>query len=679
MKRLAAMGAYRLSYYLKQNGEPEYYKQYPAILTADITSQELSILEANYMENVKEDTGNLQTIYERIQPDDEAGRLAWVCLEFALLFYMEKQAGEVFAHIDALAKDGVTIGMVAKVLYGNMQFLDKFSVIREAYQRIELLLLAEYPVKKMMDVVLRADDRLIDWLSGGGTVDLLQSRFVTLYQSCAEYAGTNIWETQTKQVADAIWKFEGLEEQNVPIVVIAGDEQCGRKYIVKRVADLCGFSVIFADLIYLGNLQQILGRFRSLLREAAFRKVALCVTGLQEQNDVVAYIRILVEEYMRFSEQYECLPLFFTADKKVKVTPHTNAPVVSCSIPLPSVGQRKIAWDYFINKIFEENRFQTAELAVKMKLPIGKIEKIVKRLYCVKDEDVYDSRTVFRYCYEVLDDGRYDSIKRVESIYTLDDLKLEQSQKNIIQDICNQVEYRQKVLEDWNLRSKYAYGTSVSAIFSGPPGTGKTMAVHVMAGMLGLELFKVDLSQIVDKYIGETEKKLEEVFNKAEQSNMILFFDEADSIIGKRSEVKDSKDKYANTEVSYLLQKIEEYDGIVILATNYSQNIDAAIMRRIRFTVHFPLPDETTRKEIWKSSIPVEVPQEGIDYDYLASQFEFSGGQIKNVVLNAVFFAAAEQKALQMKHLVKALKLELTKDKKISFQESLGTYAHLGF
>ena len=160
---------------------------------------------------------------------------------------------------------------------------------------------------------------------------------------------------------------------------------------------------------------------------------------------------------------------------------------------------------------------------------------------------------------------------------------------------------------------------------------------------------------------------------------MILFFDEADAIIGKRVETKDAKDKYANTEVSYLLQRMEEYDGIVILATNYSQNIDSAFMRRIRFRVHFPMPDEKIRKEIWISSFSKETPMGDIDYDYLARQFEFSGGQIKNVVWNACFFAAKEERAVGMQHMVRAIKMELSKDKKVSFQEALGSYAHLAY
>lgn len=679
MKRLAAMGALRLSLYLKQNGEPEYYKNFPAILTDDISSDEIKLLEHNYMESIYEEAGNLNKLTQIIKPDDEEGHLAWLCFELAVLYYMEKQVGEVFNHIAHRTDAGVTLGLAAKIIYGDREFLDKFSVIRKAYNRIELIFQIKPNAGNVIDNAFYMDDRLVDWLAGENNISLLKSRFVSVYQPDDNFNEKIIWETKINRVADSIERFLKHDENRIPVVAVLGDELSGRKFAVKRIADKLGLTVIFADLIYLGDLQSFVFKWRTLLREAMFNDVALCVTGISLSEHTTAYIRIITEEYMRYLKYEGRVPLFITLDKSVKITPMIEFPVINLELPIPNVSQRKDAWDTFIDKLFAENKFNTSELAVKMKLPVGKIEKIVNRIYCSNADNPYDSRNVFKLCYQILDDGRYDGIKRVDSIYSIDDLKLEESQKSIIRDICNQVEYRQRVVEDWNLRSKYAYGTSVSALFSGPPGTGKTMAVHVIAGMLGLELFKVDLSQIVDKYIGETEKKLEEVFNKAEQSNMILFFDEADSIIGKRSEVNDSKDKYANTEVSYLLQKIEEYDGIVILATNYSQNIDSAIMRRIRFTVHFPLPDKNTRKEIWMSAFPKEVPQKDIDYEYLAEQFEFSGGQIKNVVLNSIFFAAAEDEAVQMKHLVKALKLDITKDKKVSFQDALGEYAHIVF
>lgn len=270
-----------------------------------------------------------------------------------------------------------------------------------------------------------------------------------------------------------------------------------------------------------------------------------------------------------------------------------------------------------------------------------------------------------------------NDIKRIESHLSWDDLKVDSNIKSSLERLCNQVTYRNTVLEDWHLRDKYTYGRSISAIFSGAPGTGKTMAAHVIANRLGLEIFKVDLSQIVDKYIGETEKKLEEIFKKAEKSNMILFFDEADSILGKRSEVKESKDKYANTEVSYLLQRMEEYDGIVIMATNFKNNVDHAFLRRFRFDVAFTMPSAIHRLEIWESLISDSIPHEKLDLEFLANKFEFSGAKIKNIVINAVFDAASQGGILKMSHLVQELYNEEKKEGHVISSADLKEYGML--
>ncbi|MCR4591177.1 MAG: ATP-binding protein [Lachnospiraceae bacterium] len=215
---------------------------------------------------------------------------------------------------------------------------------------------------------------------------------------------------------------------------------------------------------------------------------------------------------------------------------------------------------------------------------------------------------------------------------------------------------------------------------SGPPGTGKTMTANAIAGELSLPLYQVNLSNIVDKYIGETEKNLEKVFDYAEKSNAILFFDEADALFGTRSEVRDAKDRYANTEISYLLQRIEAYEGIVIMATNIKGNIDPAFMRRIRYVVHFENPDLDMRREIWKSLFTEDVPHDEIDIEYLASQFDkFTGSMIKSVFLNACSAAAGAGENLNMRHLVSSLKHELEKGSPVGFSsDSLGKYAYLG-
>ena len=206
------------------------------------------------------------------------------------------------------------------------------------------------------------------------------------------------------------------------------------------------------------------------------------------------------------------------------------------------------------------------------------------------------------------------------------------------------------------------------------------MAAHVLSSSLSLPLYSINLSQIVDKYIGETEKKLEEVFNIGEKSNTILFFDEADSLFGKRSEVNDSKDRYANIEVSYILQRLEQYDGIVIMASNNRNNIDEAFSRRIRYITEFQMPDEQIRMEIWKSCFSKQTPLLDIDFEFVAKEFEFSGGDIKNIALNAAFLAAQEESnGIGMIHVLRSIQMELQKSNRVQMSSKFGKYAYLLF
>jgi len=196
-------------------------------------------------------------------------------------------------------------------------------------------------------------------------------------------------------------------------------------------------------------------------------------------------------------------------------------------------------------------------------------------------------------------------------------------------------------------------GKGLIVLFTGQSGTGKTMAAEIIAHELQLDLYKIDLSQVVSKYIGETEKNMARIFHEAETSNAVLFFDEADAVIGKRTEVSDSHDRYANIETSYLLQRIEEYEGAVIMATNLRTNIDDAFTRRIRLMVDFPSPDVKSRMKIWRAHFPAEAPtSDEIDYEFLAERFQIEGGNIKNIVVNAAFLAAQNGGTISMDHLM---------------------------
>jgi SpoVK/Ycf46/Vps4 family AAA+-type ATPase len=228
--------------------------------------------------------------------------------------------------------------------------------------------------------------------------------------------------------------------------------------------------------------------------------------------------------------------------------------------------------------------------------------------------------------------------------------------------VCDRAKYRYLVYGQWGFERKLSLGKGLNVLFSGPPGTGKTMAAEVMANELQLDLYKIDLSQVVSKYIGETEKNLDRIFNAAQSANAILFFDEADALFGKRSEVKDAHDRYANIEVGYLLQKMEEYEGVAILATNLRQSMDEAFLRRLQIIVEFPFPDEAERQRIWAVIFPEEAPLgEDVEFEVLAKAIKLAGGNIKNIGLSAAFYAAGEGKIIQMRHLIEAARREYQK------------------
>jgi SpoVK/Ycf46/Vps4 family AAA+-type ATPase len=273
--------------------------------------------------------------------------------------------------------------------------------------------------------------------------------------------------------------------------------------------------------------------------------------------------------------------------------------------------------------------------------------------------------------------------RKIKPLYRWEDIVLPADPAQMLKEIVQQVRNRSLVYEKWGFDGKLSYGKGLNIIFAGPSGTGKTMSAEIIAGELQMDLYKIDLSNMVSKYIGETEKNLERIFNEAGESNAILFFDEADSIFGKRSEVKDAHDRYANIETGYLLQKMEEYDGIVILATNLRKNLDEAFVRRMHFMIEYPFPEEEDRLKIWQRSFPRDVPMgKTVDLQFMARQFKVAGGNIKNICLASAFLAAGdvEQPAealVEMHHLIRATRREFQKMGKLCTATDFGRYFSL--
>ncbi len=268
--------------------------------------------------------------------------------------------------------------------------------------------------------------------------------------------------------------------------------------------------------------------------------------------------------------------------------------------------------------------------------------------------------------------------QRVPLCHTWDDLVLPPTPRAQLRELCQQAQYRAQVMNGWGFAQKMALGKGLTALFSGPPGTGKTMAAGVIAAELGLDLYKIDLSTVVSKYIGETEKNLADIFAAAAASSAILFFDEADALFGKRTEVRDAHDRYANIETGYLLQQIEAFEGMVILASNLRKNMDEAFTRRMQVIVEFPFPSATERRRIWQGIWPAATPRRAdIDLEYLAEQVDVSGGHIRNIALTAAFLAAAEGGAVSMTHLVRATQREYEKIGRLVKPGTFGPYQHL--
>jgi SpoVK/Ycf46/Vps4 family AAA+-type ATPase len=250
--------------------------------------------------------------------------------------------------------------------------------------------------------------------------------------------------------------------------------------------------------------------------------------------------------------------------------------------------------------------------------------------------------------------------QRINSNATWDDLVLPEAPRQSLTEMAAQVRQRLKVYETWGFGVRISRGLGITALLVGPSGTGKTMAAEVLANELRLDLYRIDLSQVVSKYIGETEKNLRKVFDAAEDGGAVLLFDEADALFGKRSEVKDSHDRYANIEVSYLLQRMEDYRGLAILTTNNKEAIDTSFMRRIRFIIQFSFPGVDQRKEIWRRIFPPATPTAGLDMDKLA-RLNVSGGNIKNIALYAAFLAAEAGEPVGMSHLLRGARVEYAK------------------
>jgi len=347
----------------------------------------------------------------------------------------------------------------------------------------------------------------------------------------------------------------------------------------------------------------------------------------------------------------------------------------SAALPVPDVAVRATVWERCLTGEVPEPATLASQLAAQFRLTPGQIRAAVElarnRDLMELERPTMTSAGLAAACRAQSNHKLRELAVKIEPHYGWDDIVLPEDKLAHLREICNHVRHQYRVFGTWGFGKKLGHGKGLSVLFTGPSGTGKTMAAEVLAGDLGLDLYKVDLASVVSKYIGETEKNLSRIFAEAETSNAILFFDEADALFGKRTEVSDAHDRYANIETSYILQKLEEYEGVVIMATNLRENVDEAFTRRIRFIVEFLFPDEANCLRIWKTHFPATTPvSPDIDYAYLARDLRLPGGNIKNIVLSAAFLAAENGGSVGMEHILHGSRREFEKIGKLWRQPS---------
>lgn len=495
----------------------------------------------------------------------------------------------------------------------------------------------------------RIDERVLQYLTGVATVDQRIAALARPLDSKPSPVPSHV--AVAERIARVWAQPETLEQW--PVIQLCGPEISDKLAVARTVCSRLGLTLnhMYAEAIPV-SLSDLSLFTRLWDREAALSRAVLFLECDEIDSSDAARWTLVKMAVERIST-----PLIISHPDRWR---SRHRPIIPFDIGKPSPQEQRALWrDALAEKGIEADGL-VDRLVSQFNLSLPAISAAT----ATAQGDVLDDAELGR---ALWDAGRAqarprldDLAQRIEALATWDNLVLPEAVIALLREIAIHVRQRTRVYEHWGFASKSARGLGTSVLFAGASGTGKTMAAEVLANELQLDLYKIDLSSLVSKYIGETEKNLRKVFDAADDGGAILLFDEADALFGKRSEVKDSHDRYANIEVSYLLQRMEAYRGLAILTTNLRSALDHAFLRRLRFIVRFPFPDIAERAEIWRRIFPEQLPTEGLCVEKLA-QLDLAGGSIRNIALLAAFLAAEEGTPVRMHHLLRAARTEYAK------------------
>ncbi|WP_029322077.1 ATP-binding protein [Butyrivibrio sp. AE3004] len=572
-----------------------------------------------------------------------------------------------------------TIESAAKVFFGS-----EFSITR-AYGDMSACLEQLLPVLPLQvmnsmpfSTVVSPDKRIIDYLFGRNPLllDENYNRFINML-------------TDDKPL-DPVLANEGIlnamkisYSDGIRFFYYYGDEGSGRRFFVKQFCNENGLKAITINCKKLFNYDYsfVDRALWSVTRECILAKACCCLTELYFRDEArekfFGYMDLALARLTERNILVFAMSKLFIDFREVTRVQYTDL-----ELPTPSTGERQTCWEYFSKDYTLAEDIDLLEMATKFLFTPGKIHDALvkaKALSNMANETAISRDSLFKGCYAQMSSELTQKATKIETKFTFKDIVMNATQKETLLHAIDQMNFRKQVYENWNYTTKYPYGRGLSILLFGAPGTGKTMCAQVIARELNLELYRVDLSKVIDKYVGETEKSISMIFREAKKCNVVLFFDECDTLFAKRSDDGGSNQSSNNNKTALLLQEVEAYDGVSVLATNYKHNIDPAFFRRMKYIVEFQFPDPDTRERLWRTTIPKDTPlSEDVDIRFLAEKFEFVGGNIKNCVLNAAFLAAADPDSdgqVHMKHYLNAVKYEFVKVGKVFTKSDFEPYA----
>jgi AAA+ superfamily predicted ATPase len=591
-----------------------------------------------------------------------------------LLLCLAPELDPTFERLFAYVQDDVNRKYVTPRLAATLLAVDDSarhtaagSFLPEApLRRFRLVLLEPgvVPAAPLAARPMRLDDRIADYLRGVNRLDEGVAQLLHPLPSLPVVGAQ-------RDLVDGLQRLIewGTTSASPPVLNLTGPPGVGKRAVARALCERLGLQVVALDATQLppaGPERRDL--VRVLEREAALLRFGIYL-DLSEADAADKALSGAVEDLM---ERLGALLLIGSRERW-----RTDRRTFVARVPKPSPAAQHLLWEQALGGVTHRVNGQVAAIVQQFDFgPEAIVHAVTEaqgraRLRAPDVDHVVSADDVWQACRAEAGWRLEDLAQRVTPCFTWDDLVLPEDVLRQLQEIAAQVAFRAHVYDTWGFGARLGRGRGISALFAGPSGTGKTTAAEILANHLKLDVYRIDLAGVVSKYVGETEKNLRRVFDAAEESGAILFFDEADALFGKRAEVKDAHDRYANIEVNYLLQRMEDYRGLAILATNRKAALDRAFLRRLRFLVDFPFPDASSRRRIWEKAFPPQAAAAGLDHDALA-RLELAGGSIRNIALNAAFLAAQQGVPIGMSHVLHAANREYAKLEKLAAETELG-------